>query len=82
MDIENALARLVEFPEGNPIQQGERIPRSPPEAGGVSGLTAIKWIHSLHFEDSLSAAGGLQGASIAKLGTRSKGGSPKDNFGF
>jgi len=25
---ENAPARPVEFPEGNPIQQGERIPRS------------------------------------------------------
>ena len=35
---------------------------------GVSERTTIKCIHSLHFEDSLSAAGGLQGASIQPRG--------------
>ena len=36
----------------------ERIPRSPPEADGVSERTTIKWIDSLHFEDSLQLAAG------------------------
>jgi hypothetical protein len=43
---------------------GQRIPRSPPEADGVSERTTIKCVNSLHFEDSLSTAGGLQGASM------------------
>ena len=61
-DVENAPSRPVEWGSLREIQQGERIPPSPPEADGVGERTTIKWIHSLHFEDSLPAAGGLQGA--------------------
>jgi hypothetical protein len=57
--LKNAPARPVEFRYADPPKAGfNRASAFPVACCGVSERTAIKWIHSLHFEDSLQLAAG------------------------